>query len=55
MMGVPKISVSAKPMVRAIPNVLDLPVISGFVQSSIAAAVSISIHAYVVILYNNTF
>ncbi|KAG0149934.1 hypothetical protein CROQUDRAFT_39134 [Cronartium quercuum f. sp. fusiforme G11] len=38
MMGVPKISVSAKPMVRAIPNILDLPVISGFVQSAIAAA-----------------
>lgn len=38
MMGVPKISVSAKPMMQSIPNVLDLPVISGFVQSSIAAA-----------------
>ncbi|EFP75040.2 uncharacterized protein PGTG_01633 [Puccinia graminis f. sp. tritici CRL 75-36-700-3] len=38
MMGVPKVSVSAKPMARSIPNVLDLPVISGFVQSSIAAA-----------------
>lgn len=38
MMGVPKIEVSAKPMLRAIPNILDLPVISGFVQSSIAAA-----------------
>ncbi|CAH7672644.1 hypothetical protein PPACK8108_LOCUS7460 [Phakopsora pachyrhizi] len=38
MMGVPKISVSAKPMLQAIPNVLDLPIISGFVQSSIAAA-----------------
>ncbi|EGG02680.1 uncharacterized protein MELLADRAFT_49768 [Melampsora larici-populina 98AG31] len=38
MMGVPKIEVSAKPMVRAIPNILDLPIISGFVQSSIAAA-----------------
>ncbi|WAQ89113.1 hypothetical protein PtA15_10A537 [Puccinia triticina] len=38
MMGVPTVSVSAKPMVRSIPNVLDLPVISGFVQSSIAAA-----------------
>ncbi|POV99130.1 hypothetical protein PSTT_14025, partial [Puccinia striiformis] len=38
MMGVPTVSVSAKPMMRSIPNILDLPVISGFVQSSIAAA-----------------
>ncbi|EPQ29947.1 uncharacterized protein PFL1_02619 [Pseudozyma flocculosa PF-1] len=38
LMGVPRIEISAIPMTRALPNVLDLPVISGFVQSSIAAA-----------------
>lgn len=38
LMGVPKVEISAIPMVKALPNVLDLPLISGFVQSSIAAA-----------------
>lgn len=38
LMGVPKVEISAIPMLQALPNVLDLPLISGFVQSSIAAA-----------------
>lgn len=38
LMGVPNVSISAIPMLRILPNVLDLPIISGFVQSSIAAA-----------------
>lgn len=38
LMGVPKIEISAVPMSKVLPNVLDLPLISGFVQSSIAAA-----------------
>ena len=38
LMGVPKVEISAVPMSRALPNVLDLPLISGFVQSSVAAA-----------------
>ncbi|KAL8286155.1 hypothetical protein RQP46_004643 [Phenoliferia psychrophenolica] len=41
LMGVPKIEASAIPMSKALPNVLDLPLISGFVQSSIAAACSV--------------
>lgn len=40
-MGVPAIEASAIPLMKAAPNVLDLPLISGFVQSSIAAATSI--------------
>lgn len=40
-MGVPAIEASAIPLSKAAPNVLDLPLISGFVQSSIAAATSI--------------
>ncbi|UZJ56460.1 hypothetical protein CBS101457_005780 [Exobasidium rhododendri] len=38
LMGVPNIEVGVIPMSRLLPNVLDLPVISGFVKSSIAAA-----------------
>ncbi|KAN0059936.1 hypothetical protein ACQY0O_007909 [Thecaphora frezii] len=38
LMGVPRVEISAIPMSKALPNVLDLPLISGFVQSSIAAA-----------------
>lgn len=38
LMGVPNIEVSVIPMTKALPNVLDLPMISGFVKSSIAAA-----------------
>lgn len=38
LMGVPSVSISAIPMTRVLPNVLDLPIISQFVQSSIAAA-----------------
>ncbi|KDN40023.1 hypothetical protein K437DRAFT_192864 [Tilletiaria anomala UBC 951] len=38
LMGVPRVEVSVVPMLKALPNVLDLPLISGFVQSSIAAA-----------------
>ncbi|KAM0755850.1 hypothetical protein T439DRAFT_308275 [Meredithblackwellia eburnea MCA 4105] len=41
LMGVPKIESSAIPLAKALPNVLDLPLISGFVQSSIAAACSV--------------
>ncbi|SGY31845.1 BQ5605_C002g01266 [Microbotryum silenes-dioicae] len=41
LMGVPAIEASAIPLARGLPNVLDLPLISGFVQSSIAAATSI--------------
>jgi Ca2+-dependent lipid-binding protein len=37
LMGTPYVDVSAIPLSRALPNVLDLPLISGFVQSSIAA------------------
>lgn len=36
--GTPHVDVSAVPLSHALPNVLDLPLISGFVQSSIAAA-----------------
>lgn len=38
LMGVPNIEVSVVPMTKALPNILDLPLISGFVKSSIAAA-----------------
>jgi len=38
LMGIPKVEVSVQPMAKGFPNVLDLPIISGFVQSSIAAA-----------------
>ena len=38
LMGVPSVAISAIPMARFLPNVLDLPLISNFVQSSIAAA-----------------
>ena len=34
LMGVPNVEVSVIPMTRALPNVLDLPLISGFVKSS---------------------
>ncbi|KAK0555282.1 hypothetical protein OC846_001795 [Tilletia horrida] len=38
LMGVPRVEISVVPLAKALPNVLDLPLISGFVQSSIAAA-----------------
>jgi Ca2+-dependent lipid-binding protein len=38
LMGVPNIEVGVIPMTRLLPNVLDLPIVSGFVKSSIAAA-----------------
>lgn len=38
LMGVPNVSISAIPILRVLPNVLDLPIISNFVQMSIAAA-----------------
>ncbi|KAF8323426.1 hypothetical protein DL93DRAFT_2223342 [Clavulina sp. PMI_390] len=38
LMGVPKVEVSVVPMSKHLPNILDLPLISGFVQSAIAAA-----------------
>ncbi|GAA5969047.1 hypothetical protein JCM11641_007450 [Rhodosporidiobolus odoratus] len=41
LMGVPAIEASAIPLSSALPNVLDLPLISGFVKSSIAAATSV--------------
>ncbi|GAA5918640.1 hypothetical protein JCM6882_007890 [Rhodosporidiobolus microsporus] len=41
LMGVPAIEASAIPLAKLAPNVLDLPLISGFVQSSIAAATSV--------------
>lgn len=39
-MGVPSVNVSVQPLMKHFPNVLDLPLISGFVKSSIAAAAS---------------
>ncbi|CAO1613689.1 unnamed protein product [Parajaminaea phylloscopi] len=38
LMGVPRIEVSVQPMTKALPNVLDLPLISSFVQMAIGAA-----------------
>lgn len=38
LMGVPRIEVSVVPMVQNMGNILDIPLISNFVQSSIAAA-----------------
>lgn len=38
LMGVPRVEVSVQPMTRALPNVLDLPLISTFVQMAIGAA-----------------
>lgn len=38
LMGVPRIEVSVQPMTRALPNLLDLPLISSFVQMAIGAA-----------------
>lgn len=37
-MGLPKISISVVPMSRSLPNVMNLPVISDFISSSINAA-----------------
>jgi Ca2+-dependent lipid-binding protein len=37
-LGVPKVEVSVVPLSKHLPNVLDLPLVSGFVQSAIAAA-----------------
>ncbi|GAA6022197.1 hypothetical protein JCM10207_003939 [Rhodosporidiobolus poonsookiae] len=41
LMGVPAVEVSAIPLSSALPNVLDLPLISGFVASAVAAATSV--------------
>lgn len=38
LMGVPRIEVSVTPMIQSMGNILDIPLISSFVQSSIAAA-----------------
>ncbi|PWN44353.1 hypothetical protein IE81DRAFT_336741 [Ceraceosorus guamensis] len=38
LMGVPDVAVNVVPGSRALPNVLDLPMVSGFVKSAIAAA-----------------
>ncbi|KEI42441.1 uncharacterized protein L969DRAFT_14642 [Mixia osmundae IAM 14324] len=40
LMGTPGVDVSAIPMTRALPNILDLPLVTGFVKSAIAAATS---------------
>ena len=37
-MGVPAVEVSAIPLAKALPNVLDLPLVSRFVKMAIAAA-----------------
>lgn len=37
-MGIPAVQVSAVPLSKALPNVLDLPLISRFVKMAIAAA-----------------
>lgn len=39
-MGVPAVEISVTPMARALPNILDLPLLSRFVRLSIAAGVS---------------
>lgn len=36
-MGVPDVDVSVIPMTKALPNVLDLPLVSNFVKMAIAA------------------
>jgi Ca2+-dependent lipid-binding protein len=36
-MGIPAVEVSAVPMAKALPNVLDLPLVSRFVRLAIAA------------------
>lgn len=38
LMGVPRVEVSVQPMTKALPNLLDLPLISSFVKMAIAAA-----------------
>jgi Ca2+-dependent lipid-binding protein len=38
-MGVPAVDVSVVPLMKNLPNVLDLPLISGFVRDAIAAGV----------------
>lgn len=40
LMGVPAVEVSAIPMLKALPNVLDLPLISKFVKMAISAGTS---------------
>lgn len=37
-MGLPQVSISVQPLNKGLPNVLDLPFLNDFVQSSIAAA-----------------
>ena len=39
LMGVPQVEVSVEPFTKALPNVLDLPLIKNFVEMGIAAAV----------------
>jgi Ca2+-dependent lipid-binding protein len=46
------ITQSAIPLAKALPNVLDLPLISGFVQSSIAAATSIYVRSALFCLFS---
>jgi len=38
LMGVPKVEVSVEPFTKKLPNILDLPLIKGFVEMGIAAA-----------------
>lgn len=37
-MGLPKVGISVQPLNRALPNVVDMPILHDFVQDSIAAA-----------------
>ncbi len=38
LMGLPRISISVVPMSRALPNIMNLPFISGFISSAIDTA-----------------
>lgn len=40
LMGLPRINISAVPLSSALPNVMNLPFISGFISSSINTAVA---------------
>src|SRR5947209_549042 len=40
LLGQPKVTVSCVPLMKKFPNIMDLPVISSFVQSSLNAALN---------------
>lgn len=40
LMGLPRITIAATPLSRALPNVMNMPFISGFISSSIDTAVA---------------